>query len=167
MKLKKLDQCSEASYIKYCHAFEEAQEMPFSNNLMNLDYKTWITTSKNMESAEMLPSGYVPSHVFFLVDEKDQLLGNISIRTDLNESLRHCGGNIGYVISPEFRGKQYGQLQLALALKEAQKLGMKEVLLTCDKSNIASSKTIIRNGGRLDSEDCVDGVEIERYWINL
>ncbi len=121
MKLKKLDQCSEASYIYYCDAFKEAHEMPFSSNLMNLDYKTWINESKKLEDRMQLPSGYVPSHTFFLVDESKHLLGNVSIRTELNDYLSKYGGNIGYVVSPEERGRKYGKKLLELALEEAKK----------------------------------------------
>ena len=52
------------------------------------------------------------------------------------------------------------------------KFGEKKVLLTCDKTNEASRKTIIKNGGVLESEipDDVGLSEsgiIQRYWINL
>ena len=167
MKLLKLDQCSKASYVYYCDAFKEAHEIPFSSNLMNLDYNTWIIESKKLEDRAQLPSGYVPSHTFFLVDDSERLLGNVSIRTELNDYLSNYGGNIGYVVSPEERGRKYGKKILGLALEESKKLGLREVLLTCDKSNIASSKTIKGNGGILDSEGMIDGVEIERYLIKL
>ena len=48
----------------------------------------------------------------------------------------------------------------------------KKVLLTCDKENIASARTIISNGGILENEisdNCKvswSGV-IQRYWIKL
>ena len=56
---------------------------------------------------------------------------------------------------------------LALALKECEKIGLKKVLITCSKSNIGSAKTIINNGGVLDSEDTDNGEVFQRYWINL
>ena len=50
--------------------------------------------------------------------------------------------------------------------------GDKRVLLTCDKSNEASRRTIMKNGGKLENEvrdeaglsEC--GI-IQRYWITL
>jgi predicted acetyltransferase len=56
---------------------------------------------------------------------------------------------------------------IGLALKEAQKLGITKVLMVCDKSNIASAKTIIKNGGILENEIVVDGITEQRYWIDL
>lgn len=53
-----------------------------------------------------------------------------------------------------------------------QKFGENRVLLTCDKGNEASRKTIVKNGGVLENE-VVDmaGLSksgmIQRYWILL
>lgn len=90
-----------------------------------------------------------------------------SIRHRLNEHLLRIGGHIGYGIRPSERNKGYATMQLALALDKAKEMGLTRVLLTCDKYNIGSAKTIINNGGILDSEDIIDGIEIQRYWIEL
>lgn len=56
---------------------------------------------------------------------------------------------------------------LGLALKECMKLGIKKVLITCDKYNIASAKTIINNGGKLVNE-VTEGNRITKiYCIDL
>ena len=61
---------------------------------------------------------------------------------------------------------------LKLMLEKCKKSDKDKVLLTCDKENIASAKTIISNGGILENEvtDKVNltksGV-IQRYWIYL
>lgn len=54
---------------------------------------------------------------------------------------------------------------LSLALEQAKTLGIRNVLVTCDKDNIASAKTIISNGGVLESEVIIEGIQIQRYWI--
>ena len=61
---------------------------------------------------------------------------------------------------------------LRLALIEAKKIGIKRVLITCDKENIGSYKTIMANGGVLENEvEDVAGLGesgiIQRYWINI
>ncbi len=57
---------------------------------------------------------------------------------------------------------------IRLALIECKKLGIDKVLMVCDKSNIASAKTIIKNGGILENEFMDEDGEIQqRYWINL
>lgn len=56
---------------------------------------------------------------------------------------------------------------IALALEECKKLGIKKVLMTCDKNNIGSAKSIISNGGVLENEIEEDGHIEQRYWIQL
>ena len=50
--------------------------------------------------------------------------------------------------------------------------GESKVLVTCDKNNEASRKTIIKNGGVLENEIELDGETgskeiIQRFWIKL
>ena len=44
---------------------------------------------------------------------------------------------------------------------------MDNVLMVCDKDNIASAKSIVNNGGILENEIIVDGIPQQRYWITL
>ena len=37
--------------------------------------------------------------------------------------------------------------------------------MCCDKQNIASAKSIVRNGGVLENEAAVNGTIKQRYWI--
>ena len=111
----------------------------------------------------------VPDSVFFLLDEdRGRLLGAVNIRHYLNDFLLKEGGHIGDGIRPTERGKGYGTELVRLALAECRKLGIEKVLMTCDKSNIASAKTIIKNGGVLENEFVNSDGEVEqRYWIKL
>ncbi len=113
--------------------------------------------------------GKVPDSVFFLLDnEKNKLLGAVNIRHYLNEFLLKEGGHIGLGIRPSERRKGYATKMIALALIECKKLGINKVLITCDKSNIGSAKSILKNGGILENEFVNSDGEIEqRYWINL
>ena len=114
-------------------------------------------------------NGRVPDSVFFLLDEdRNRLLGAVNIRHYLNDSLLKSGGHIGDGIRPSERRKGYATEMIRMALEECRKLGLKKVLMTCDKSNIGSAKSIIRNGGVLENEFLNEEGEIEqRYWITL
>ena len=91
----------------------------------------------------------------------------IDIRHRLNEYLLQFGGNIGYSVRPSQRRKGYATEMLALALEECRKLGIDRALVTCDKTNIGSAKTIQKNGGVLENE-VLEGDRItQRYWIAL
>lgn len=111
----------------------------------------------------------VPDSVFFLLDEdRNRLLGAADIRHYLNDGLLQTGGHIGDGIRPSERRKGYGTEIVRLALEECKKLGIDRVLMTCDKDNTASAKTIVRNGGVLENEFVrADGKIEQRYWITL
>ena len=46
-------------------------------------------------------------------------------------------------------------------------MGIKKVLMVCDKDNIGSAKSIIKNGGILENEQTENGKTEQRYWIDL
>ncbi len=48
-------------------------------------------------------------------------------------------------------------------------MDMERVLLSCHKDNIASAKTILKNGGILENEIIEEdtGKIIQRYWISI
>ena len=52
-------------------------------------------------------------------------------------------------------------------MKKCKELGIDRVMMDCDKSNIASAKSIMNNGGILENEVIIDGELNQRYWISL
>lgn len=110
----------------------------------------------------------VPSDIFFLVNNKSKrILGAIDIRYSLNDYLYNYGGNIGYGIRPTERKKGYATEMLKLALGICREKGMEKVLITCKSSNVASAKTMAKNGAVFENEVLENDVLIQRYWIKL
>ena len=71
-------------------------------------------------------------------------------------------------IRPSERRKGYATKMIGLALDECRKLGLERVLMVCEKDNVASAKSIVRNGGVLENEVADEnGVVSQRYWIEL
>ncbi len=135
----------------------------FRNDFYNFDYYLENLEHKKEEN------GRVPDSVFFLLDCKRNIfLGAVNIRHYLTEELANTGGHIGDGIRPSERRKGYGTIMVRLALEECKKLGIDKVLMTCDKDNEGSRKTITANGGVLENEIPQDnGVPLQRYWITL
>lgn len=131
------------------------------------DHKDFDYYIANLETKEETDQ-WVPGSVFFCYDiDRDIYVGAVNIRHRLNDSLLFTGGHIGDGIRPSERRKGYGTAMLALALDECRKLGIKRVLMTCDKDNVGSAKAIQKNGGVKENEVIEDGVIEERYWIEL
>lgn len=135
----------------------------FRNDCHDFDY--YLEHLENKSTT----GGWVPDSVFFLLDdERNRLLGAVNIRHYLTDALLKDGGHIGDGIRPSERRKGYATKMIHLALEECRKLGIDRVLMICNKDNIGSARSIIRNGGVLENEITgSDGPVLQRYWIQL
>ncbi|MBO4415583.1 MAG: GNAT family N-acetyltransferase [Lachnospiraceae bacterium] len=95
-----------------------------------------------------------------------KLTGCIKIHHGLNDELKN-GGHIAYGIRPSERGKGYGVKQLKLILDHAKQNGIEQLIIACDKDNIASAKTAMKCGGILIKEFEEGGVMKQHYLIEL
>lgn len=172
LKLIKLTKEYEKELKEMIREWKADQEINHTNHspwvIFRNDYNDFDHYLNDLETKEET-NGRVPDSVYFLLDtEQNRLLGAVNIRHYLNESLLKDGGHIGDGIRPSERRKGYGAKIIELALLECKKLGIKKVLIVCDKDNIASAKSIIKNGGVLENEIIGDNGTIEqRYWIDL
>jgi len=110
----------------------------------------------------------IRSIIFFAFRKADnKMIGTINVRYPYEGYVR-IHGHIGYGVRPGERGKGYASVMLRLALAHCKEIGLEKVLLTCDKSNVASAKTIINCSGILESESLQsDGDFLQRYWISI
>ena len=99
----------------------------------------------------------------------DEFAGRISLRHELTPSLRIIGGNIGYDVSVLYRKKGVASEMLRKIIPLAKTLGLIEVLITCDDTNVGSIKAIEKNGGVLsETKKITEGKPLKRYyWIPL
>lgn len=129
------------------------------------DYGTWLEKTTDAQTAAQ--TGWVNCSTFFAF-VGDKIVGTIQIRHTLNGFLFNTGGHIGYSVVPSERGKGYAATMLGLALEKCRDMGIEKALVTCNKGNIASAKTIMKCGGILENEFVEEsGNIVERYWITV
>jgi len=133
------------------------------------DILTWIEKTKLHSDPETCPEDRTPASTFLAVrEEDDRIVGIIDLRHNIKkEALRVWAGHMGYSVRPSERRKGYAKEMLRLNLDNARAIGIEKLLLTCNEDNIASEKTILANGGVLESIIEVNGKNIKRFWITL
>ena len=111
----------------------------------------------------------VPSTTYFAVRKSDnRLVGVIDLRHHINHPiLGTWGGHCGYTVRPSERGRGYAKEMLRLNLQNAKAHGIDKVLVSCYPSNKASEKVIRANGGVYEETVVVDGIRIQRFWIDI
>ena len=131
--------------------------------------ESWLAQLRLFESTETLPPGRVPSSTYLAVRvSDDRLVGIIDLRHHIDHPiLSTWGGHTGYSVRPSERGHRYAKEMLRLNLINCRARGISKVLVTCNRGNIASEKSITANGGVFDGEVIVENEIIRRYWITL
>ncbi|MCM3666196.1 GNAT family N-acetyltransferase [Mesobacillus subterraneus] len=130
------------------------------------DFQGMVQFLLNNEKGINLPEGWVRDSTYWLVNESNRVLGAVNIRHSLTDRLFNCGGHIGYGIRPSERRKGYATKILAFSLGKTKELGIEKVLVVCDADNIASERTILKNGGKEDvSFTEENGHVVKRFWI--
>ncbi len=124
-------------------------------------YDLWLKSLTEKNINNLVDSTYLAKR-----NNDNKVIGFINIRHELDEEFLLTGGHIGYSVRPSERNKEYATMMLKIALEKCYKLGIEKVLVTCNKSNPASRKVILKNGGIFENEVLEDNGEIvERYFI--
>lgn len=155
-------------YLNFYQEWKESGEdmVPWVISKDPSDFQKMLNFLANNEIGAGIPEGRVPDSTFWLINGQNRVIGAVNIRHQLSEFLYNAGGHIGYGIRPSERRKGFATILLNQSLVEAKKLGIKDVLVVCDEGNVGSEKTIIKNGGRPDTDYIEDnGNVIKRYWI--
>lgn len=168
--LRRLTEADEQEWRSFWMEFEQAGEakIPAAMKSDGDDFAAYLRNVHNLSHGIDLPSGFVPSDVYFLFEEGNpRVLGAVDIRRGLTDTLLRSGGNIGYGIRPSERRKGYGMALMGLALNKCRDLSMRRVLITCDKQNTVSAHVISQNGAVLENEQEADGITVQRRWAEL
>ena len=114
-----------------------------------LDLKDNEIVLKLTKTTEAQPEKkWVPAYFFDICLLDGTKIGSCDIRIGHNEKT-YIGGNVGYNIDEPFRGHRYAAKTLKILFELAKKHDMKYLIVTCDPTNYASSKTCQIAGGVL------------------
>ncbi len=134
------------------------------------DPKKWLRYLALCEDDATVPKEVHPYSQFILERLSDgKIVGMIGVRRRPIGPIETWGGHIGYCVSPSERRKGYATRMLHDVLPYCRKLGLDRVMLTAGDENIGSVKTILANGGRLESYFMSPRHHtlVGRYWIDL
>ena len=140
------------------------ETIPGAASLTELSTNKWIEFVENTKYKETVTPRFVTAHTFFALDD-NKIVGIINARHELNDYLLNFGGHIGYSVRKSERRKGYGKKMLNYTSEFLFSLGLEKILITCDKNNIASKRTIESCGGILENEVIEESRTTLRYWI--
>jgi RimJ/RimL family protein N-acetyltransferase len=101
---------------------------------------------------------------FRWIVDGSELLGGIALRHKFTDFVARVG-HIGYGVRPSARGRGIATWALGRILDEARTIGLDQLLVVCERGNIASASVIEHHGGVLEEAEVTE--EARRYWINL
>ena len=127
------------------------EEVGSINNLNGINYEEFKKKCEELIKEEKIINEEIHTTTSrFILYNDYKPIGEIGIRTTLNDFWENKGSQIYYKIRKSERKKGYGNLILKLGLLEARKLGFNKIRINCDDNNTASKKIIIKNGGIVD-----------------
>lgn len=128
-------------------------ENGFTNPAYNLsyeEYKNWLQDMDDHSKGLNLPDEWIPYTTYILYID-DIPVGYSRIRHSSSEYLETVvgAGNLGYGISKEYRSKGFGNILFKESLKKCKEHGYNEIKLFPLKTNEATIKIMIKNGGKI------------------
>jgi predicted acetyltransferase len=129
-------------------------------------FAAWVARlADESDRAKPVAAGQVRCTYQWII-EGDRVLGGIALRHGFNDFVRWAG-HIGYGIRPSARRRGLATWALGRMLDQARALGMDQVLVVCEADNVASAKTIERQGGILEDVRDTEHGPARHYRIKI
>ncbi len=166
MKFVTINEITKKEHLAFVEEFlnEGVGVTPYAAGLNGKTFEELVVLSNNYAKGILENPDFVTTSTYYLLEE-ERVIGAVNIRHYLNDYLLKHGGHIGYGVRLSERRKGYATKLLLFALEKMKELGVHSVLVTCDKDNPGSLKTIINCGGVFENEILFDGKLTQRYWI--
>lgn len=154
----------------YEYGSEIAGSGSLDRYLRESTYDQWLDKVFSYIDIANIPEDKIPGLTYFFVrEEDDRIVGMVNIRLALNDFIRNEAGHIGYCIRPTERRKGYGTRLLRAGISVCRRVDIGNIIVSCDKVNLASAGVIRNCGGVLEAELYSEafGEVIQRYVIPL
>ena len=157
------------SYLSHVEEFRQRGEwlIPFVMRFPTDDFPAFIDRLEKCAQGAEATRDHAAHRTFWLVEDGVNVVGVSNLRLYLTDALRIDGGHIGYGIRPSARRRGLATLILRETLLKAKAHGITRALVTAEKRNTGSIKTILKNGGVWDSEEKLPAYDdvMQRFWI--
>ncbi len=131
------------------------------------NYEEWLSSVTLNTAPKTVNENWVVTDTFFALRKSDNMIiGVIDLRHTLNDYLKDFG-NCGYSVRPSERKKGYATEMLHQLIKVAKKIGMKELQISVEKTNIGSIKVIEKNGGVYERSFTYENELADIYKISI
>ncbi|PID30930.1 GNAT family N-acetyltransferase [Candidatus Saccharibacteria bacterium] len=163
------DEAAVWAFRRACDIAPESGDIAGSCRLRRAEtYGAWLHRTRQLADVNHTEPGLVRATTLLAKHHDDgRLIGIVQIRHALTPRLRAFGGHIGYSVATRERRQGFATEMLSLALAICRQNNMHNILITCEKRNIASAKVIQANGGVLENEISKGERIMQRYWITL
>jgi len=123
-----------------------------ANGMTPEEFDNFCKLNVSYAKKEGLPPGRVPQTIYIIFNDNIPV-GFGKFRPFLNEDcIRRKIGHFAFMISPKFRNKGFATQFLSFIKKEAEQLGLTEIEGGALKENLASRRTMEKNGGKIKEE---------------
>ena len=130
-------------------------------------YEEWLEKVIANASTKTVDPNWVFTDTFFAVRVSDhKIVGIVDLRYELNDFLKDLG-HCGYSVRTSERRKGYATEILRQIGVVAREHGLKQLQLSAAKDNVASIKTIEKNGGKYCRSFTFENEEGYVYFIQV
>lgn len=153
LELKKLIDIDRSLWIEYWEGYVEVYSktgvsLDACQRILNEDWDEKLARLKEFEEKGLPPYGL--KGISTVLMNNDKIVGHGSIFLNIEVvPAEEVPNHIGVSISPLYRNRGYGTQMVHLSIKELDKLGYKEIVISCDDENVSSSRMIEKNSGVL------------------
>jgi predicted acetyltransferase len=171
LHLKNLRDINHSQWIEYWKELIEfyskaGESVEGCQRVLNEDWDEKLVRLKEFEERGLPPYGL--KGISTVLMNNDKIVGHGSIFLNIEVvPAEEVPNHIGATISPLYRNRGYGTHMVHLSIKELDKLGYKEIIISCADTNISSSRMIEKNYGVLKEKvikkSPIPGVE-DRLW---